>query len=50
MIWDSFTRNLEMGGIQLNTLSDSMIWDYNKFDGSVSAHLVYDSIVRSFSP
>ena len=50
LIWDSFTRILELGGIRLNTHSDSMIWAYNKNDGSVSTKLVYDSIVRTYAP
>ena len=48
--WYSFTRSLELGGIRLNTQSDSMIWAYNKYDGSVSAKLVYDSIVHTYAP
>ena len=50
LIWDSFTRILELGGIRLNTQLDSMIWAYNKNDGSVSAKLVYDNIVCTYAP
>ena len=48
--WYTFTRGLELSGIQINTHSDALIWAYNKCDGSISASLVYDSIVKSFSP
>ena len=50
IIWDSFTRSLEIGGIRLNTMSDSLIWDFNKHNGTNTAKLVYDCIVHSFSP
>ena len=50
LAWDTFMRSLEIGGIRLNSLSNSLIWAYNKFDGSVSAKLVYDCIVHSSSP
>ena len=50
LAWDTFTRSLEFGGIRLNSHSDCLIWAYNKFDGYVSAKLVYDSIVLSSSP
>ena len=50
IIWDSFMQSLEIGGIRLNTLSNSLIWDFNKHDGAVTAKLVYDCIVHSFSP
>ena len=48
--WDNYTRGLELGRIRLNPLSDSLVWDHNRSDGSVSAKLVYDSIVQSSSP
>ena len=48
--WDNFMRGLEFGRIRLNTQSDSLIWAHNKFDGFVSANLVYDCIVQSSSP
>ena len=49
LAWDSFTRNLELGGIRLHSRSDSLMWDFNKFDGTVSAKLVYESIVANSS-
>ena len=48
--WDSFTNALDLGGIQLYTRADSLIWDFNKQNGSVTANLVYDSIVLSSNP
>ena len=48
--WDTFTRSLEFGGIRLHSRSDSLMWAYNKFDGSVSTKLVYDNIVANSSP
>ena len=50
LAWDSFTRDLELSEIRLNTQSDVLIWAYNKRDGSISANLVYDSIVKPLSP
>ena len=43
-------RGLEHGRIWLNSQSDSLVWDHNKSDGSVSTELVYDFIVQSSSP
>ena len=43
-------RSMEISGIRLNNQSDSLIWAFNKSDGSVSAKLVYDSIVLTSSP
>lgn len=43
-------RSLEIGGIRLNSQSDTLIWAYNKFDGSISAKMVYDNIIHSSSP
>ena len=41
---------LELGGLRLIAQSDSLIWAHNKQDGSVTANLVYDSIVQSSNP
>ena len=49
-VWNSYTRNLDLNGIRLSSQSDSLIWDYNKKDGTISADKVYDCIVKSFSP
>ena len=43
-------RSLEIGGIRLDSHPDTLLWDYNKHDGSITAKLVYDCIVHSFSP
>ena len=48
--WDAYMRGLNLYGIRLTTQSDSLVWDFNKQDGSISAKLVYDCIVKSFSP
>ena len=50
LAWENFTRSLELRRIKLSSLSDSLVWDYNKSEGSVSAELVYDFIVHSSSP
>ena len=48
--WNTYTRGLVHCGIRLSTHIDSLVWDFNKKDGSISAKLVYDCIVNSFSP
>ena len=48
--WDSFTNALDLSGIRLYTRVDSLIWAFNKQNGSVTANLVYDSIVLSSNP
>ena len=48
--WDSYTRGPELDRIRLNPLSNTLVSDYNRSDGSISAKLVYDSIIQSSSP
>ena len=48
--WEKYTRCLEHGRIQLNSHADSLVWDHNKFDGTITVELVYDLIVLSSSP
>ena len=43
LIWDSFMRSLEIGGIHLDSQPDILLWDYNKHDGSITAKLVYNT-------
>ena len=43
-------RGLDLCGIRLTTQSDTLLWDFNIQDGSISIELVYDCIVKSFSP
>ena len=45
--WDSYTVGLAMGGIHVTTEVDSLVWDYNKIEGSISAKHAYDCIVKS---
>ena len=49
-VWNTFTRKLDLNGIHLSSDSNSLIWDYNKKDGMISADKVYDCIVNSFNP
>ena len=48
--WEAYTRGLELCGIRLTSQSDTLLWAFNKHDGSISAKLVYDCIVKSYSP
>ena len=48
--WDAYTRGLHLCGIHLTAQPDTLLWDFNKQDGSISAKLVYDCIVKSFPP
>ena len=48
--WDTFMRSLEICGIRLNDQMDSLIWDFKKSDGIVSAKLVYECIILTYSP
>ena len=47
--WNTYTRNLILSGIHLTTQPDSLVWEYNKKDGIISADKVYDCIVKSLS-
>ena len=49
-IWNSFTRNLDLNGVRLSTEFDSLIWEYNKVNGMISADKVYECIVNSYKP
>ena len=49
-IWNMYTRELELNGIRLSADSDTLLWDFNKKDGSISVEKAYDYIVNSFSP
>ena len=48
--WNSYTEGLVLGGICLTTQSDSLVWDFNKKDGSISAKHAYECIVNSYPP
>ena len=48
--WDAYTRGLELWGICLSSQSDTLLWEFNKHDGSISAKLVYECIVNSVLP
>ena len=47
--WNAYTKGLLSGGIHLSPLSDSLVWDFNKKEGTISAKCAYDCIVHSFS-
>ena len=49
-IWDVFIKELQVVGIHLTDSPDTLLWSYNKCQGSLSAKAAYDSIVGSFSP
>ena len=48
--WISYTRALDLNGIKLTEVSDSLMWEYNKKDGHVSASSAYDCIVDFYRP
>ena len=48
--WDAYTARLAQGGIHLTTQANSLAWDFNKKDGSLTAKLAYDRIVKHYSP
>ena len=48
--WDSYTAGLDFCGIHLTTQADTLVWDYNKIEGSISTKHAYDCIVKSYSP
>ena len=50
LAWGSVTRNLEFSGIRLHSRPNSLMWAFNKFDGTISTKLVYESIVANSSP
>ena len=50
VLWEEFTSNLEGARIRINSCSDRLVWDYNHVDGSITANLIYDSIVYASSP
>ena len=48
--WDAYTGRLAQAGIHLTTQADSLAWDFNKKDGSLTTKLAYDRIVNHYSP
>ena len=48
--WEAYTRGLELCGIRLTSQYETLLWAFNKHYGSISAKLVYECIVKSFSP
>ena len=49
-IWNSFVRHLVQNGIRLTDEPDSLLWEFNKKDGKLSAAKAYECIVRSHNP
>ena len=49
-IWNTFIRCLDLNGIRLTNTSDSLIWEFNKISGLISADKVYECIVNSYQP
>ena len=49
-VWNAYTEGLVNGGIHLSSLADSLVWDFNKKEGTISAKYAYECIVNSFSP
>ena len=47
-IWNSYIRSLDINGIRLTNEQDTLIWNYNKNIGSITADNVYEYIVNSF--
>ena len=50
LLWENYTSSVESVKIRLSTRSDNLVWDYNKYDGSVTTELVYDYIVHHSCP
>ena len=48
--WNTYTRNIVLNGIHLMTKFDSLVWEFNKKEGTISADKAYDCIVKSYSP
>ena len=48
--WNAYTEGLVNGGIHLSSLDDSLVWDFNKKEGTISAKYAYECIVNSYSP
>ena len=48
--WDAYTRGLELCGIRLSSQSDTLLWEFNKHDGSISTKLIYECIMNSLLP
>ena len=49
-VWNSFIRCLILNGIRLSSEPDSLIWEYNKINGLISADKVYECIVNTYQP
>ena len=49
-VWNAYTAGLVLSGIRLTTQADSLVWDFNKKDCSISAKHAYECIVNSYSP
>ena len=46
-VWNLFISCLNLNGIRLSTEPDSLIWEYNKLNGVITAATVYDCIVNT---
>ena len=47
--WNAYTEGLLSGGIHLSLLAESLVWDFNKKEGTISTKSAHDCIVHSFS-
>ena len=48
--WNDYTEGLVSGGIHLSSSADSLVWDFNKKEGTISARFPYECIINSFTP
>ena len=49
-IWNRFISHLVLSGIRLTNDPDTLLWDFNKKDGKLTAAKAYECIVKSHCP
>ena len=47
IVWNTFIKGLNLCGIRLTSEPDSLIWDYNKLNGMITAEKMYECIVKT---
>ena len=48
-IWNNYIKGLEHGRIRLGMNTDSMLWAYKNYTGSITVAIAYDSVADSFA-
>ena len=47
LLWENYIRGLEYGRIRLNNRQDTLLWYFNKYEGSLTASIGYDCTLHA---